>query len=644
MFDPRAAACTECPSNLLLVGDSPALYDALNRIGVYAGLAWSLALVGLLVLRLARSSPGAPPAALAGAASRRGLPRARRLGLRGQPRPRRARQRVPIARDLWLGQAAALVALAAGVVWGWIRARHTRAAVARLVVEVAASPGPGGLRDKLARHAARRRRSKVAYPLADGRLVDALGRPHRARRRGDSARPQTERRWRCCRTARTCSTIPALAEEVAAAARLALENERLQAEMRAQLEHLRSSRTRVVADRGRRASAPRARSPRWRAAAAGRALAPARSHPRPPRRRLPTLRSSAQIDEAQAELGAALAGLREIGHGLFPALLAEEGLAAALEALTEEAPVEIEIGALPERLDAAVDAAAYFVVSEALEAQPGHPAQARGTEPRTTSSSSRWKPTSRPSEIVALEDRVGAAGGTLEVDAERRRASEHPRGDPVRVVIADDEVLLREGLERLLLEAGFDVVGKVGTADELLRKVELARPDVAIVDIRMPPTHTDEGIVAAQEIRRSHPEVGVLVLSHHLESRYAMRLIEQHPGGAGYLLKQRVSNLGVLTDALGRLRDGECVVDPTIVARLVQRARPARQLAELTEREREVLALMAEGRSNKAICAQLFLSPKTIEAHVKHIFRSSASTSRADDHRRVLAVLAYLRS
>jgi DNA-binding NarL/FixJ family response regulator len=214
----------------------------------------------------------------------------------------------------------------------------------------------------------------------------------------------------------------------------------------------------------------------------------------------------------------------------------------------------------------------------------------------------------------------------------------------VRVVIADDEVLLREGLERLLLEAGFDVVGKVGTADELHRKVELARPDVVIVDIRMPPTHTDEGIVAAQEIRQSHPEVGVLVLSQHLESSYAMRLIEEHPGGTGYLLKQRVSNLGVLTDALMRLRDDECVIDPTIVARLVKRARPARELAELTEREREVLALMAEGRSNKAICARLFLSPKTVEAHVKHIFMKLGIEASPDDHRRVRAVLAYLRS
>jgi DNA-binding NarL/FixJ family response regulator len=213
----------------------------------------------------------------------------------------------------------------------------------------------------------------------------------------------------------------------------------------------------------------------------------------------------------------------------------------------------------------------------------------------------------------------------------------------VRVVIADDEVLLREGLERLLSEASFEVVGKVGTAEELRRKVDVARPDVAIVDIKMPPTHTDEGLVAAQEIRESHPHVAVLVLSHYLESRYAMRLIEEHPGGVGYLLKERVSDLAVLTDALSRLHDGECVVDPTIVSRLVTRARPGSVLDELTEREREVLGLMAEGRSNKGICERLYLSPKTVEAHVKHIFQKLRIDASADDHRRVLAVLAYLR-
>ena len=214
----------------------------------------------------------------------------------------------------------------------------------------------------------------------------------------------------------------------------------------------------------------------------------------------------------------------------------------------------------------------------------------------------------------------------------------------MRIVIADDEVLLRDGLDRLLTEAGFDVVGKAGTAQELRREVELAHPDVAIIDIKMPPTHTDEGLIAAQEIRASNPGVGVLVLSHYLQSRYAMRLIEQHTGGVGYLLKERVSGVGVLADALVRVHDGECVVDPTIVARLLGHARRASPLSQLTERECEVLAQMAEGRSNQGICARLMLSPKTVEGHVRNIFMKLGVGESADDHRRVLAILSYLRS
>ena len=213
----------------------------------------------------------------------------------------------------------------------------------------------------------------------------------------------------------------------------------------------------------------------------------------------------------------------------------------------------------------------------------------------------------------------------------------------MRLVVADDSMLLREGLVRLLADAGFDVVGKAENAVELLRRVELTRPDVAIVDIKMPPTHTDEGIAAAQEIRRAHPQVGVLVLSQYLESRYAMRLLEEHPERSGYLLKERVSDVAVLVDALERIHDGECVLDPTIVARLVGRPREDNPLDELTAREREVLGLIAEGHSNDAICRKLFLSPKTVETHVRHILMKLGIGETADYHRRVLAVLAYLR-
>jgi DNA-binding NarL/FixJ family response regulator len=213
----------------------------------------------------------------------------------------------------------------------------------------------------------------------------------------------------------------------------------------------------------------------------------------------------------------------------------------------------------------------------------------------------------------------------------------------VRIVIADDETLLREGIASLLTGAGMEVVGKAGTAEELLRRVELGRPDVAIVDIRMPPTHTDEGLVAAGQIRDAHAGVGVLVLSHYVESRYAMRLLEEHPERSGYLLKERVSDVAVLIDALERIHEGECVLDPTIVARLLGRAREPNALDELTEREREVLSLMAEGHSNDGICRQLYLSPKTVETHVRHILLKLGIGETPDYHRRVLAVLAYLR-
>jgi DNA-binding NarL/FixJ family response regulator len=216
---------------------------------------------------------------------------------------------------------------------------------------------------------------------------------------------------------------------------------------------------------------------------------------------------------------------------------------------------------------------------------------------------------------------------------------------PTRLVIADDAVLLRAGVARLLADHGLEVVGQAGDAHELLRLVDRHRPEVAIVDIRMPPTNTDEGLVAADRIRTDWPDVGVLLLSQHLDSRYAFRLLTLHPQRVGYLLKDRVSDIAVLIDAINRIAEGESVVDPTIVSRLMQRPRSGdrNSLGDLSERERDVLALMAEGLSNRAIAARLFLSTKTVESHTSRVFAKLGLPEDLDSHRRVLAVLAYLR-
>ena len=213
----------------------------------------------------------------------------------------------------------------------------------------------------------------------------------------------------------------------------------------------------------------------------------------------------------------------------------------------------------------------------------------------------------------------------------------------MRVVIADDSVLLREGVVRILAEAGFEVVGQAGTADELMLKVRSYSPDVAVVDIRMPPSHTDEGLRAAQEIREKHPGVGVLVLSQYIEPAYAMELLAESAEGVGYLLKDRVSDVSEFADAVRRVADGGSALDPAIVSQLVGRRRGDDPLGELTAREREVLGLMAEGRSNRGIAQRLVVTERAVEKHVTSIFSKLKLPAATADHRRVLAVLAYLR-
>jgi DNA-binding NarL/FixJ family response regulator len=214
----------------------------------------------------------------------------------------------------------------------------------------------------------------------------------------------------------------------------------------------------------------------------------------------------------------------------------------------------------------------------------------------------------------------------------------------MRAVVADDVMLTREGIVHVLEEEGVDVVAQAGDADDLLGQVRLLQPDVAIIDIKMPPTHTDEGLVAAQRIRADHPDVGVLVLSQYLEPNYAMRLLEEHPEKVGYLLKERLFHGAVLVDAVMRIHDGETVVDPTIVSSLFDRRRRHDPLATLSGREREVLSLVAEGLSNRATAAKLFVTERTVEAHVTQIFRKLDLHENPDSHRRVLAVLALLRA
>ena len=214
----------------------------------------------------------------------------------------------------------------------------------------------------------------------------------------------------------------------------------------------------------------------------------------------------------------------------------------------------------------------------------------------------------------------------------------------MRVVVADDSVLLREGVVRLLEEHGFEVVGQAGDADDLIRKVKAHKPDVAVVDIRMPPTNTDDGLRAALEIRAELPDTGVLVLSQYVEEGYALDLVGDSAGGVGYLLKDRVADVERFVDSVRRVADGGSALDPEVVSQLVGRARRDDPLEELTPREREVLELMAEGRSNNALADHMTVTERAVEKHVTSIFGKLGLAPAPEDHRRVLAVLTFLRA
>ena len=226
----------------------------------------------------------------------------------------------------------------------------------------------------------------------------------------------------------------------------------------------------------------------------------------------------------------------------------------------------------------------------------------------------------------------------------RQEAALESEKTALRVLVAEDSVLLREGLVRLLEEGGCEVVAQAGDAPDLLRKARAHKPDIALIDVRMPPDNTDDGLRAALTIRAEQPQTGVLVLSQYIEEQYAIELIGEAPDGVGYLLKERISDIGTLLDAVYRIAGRGSVIDPLVVSQLLKRHRKEDPLEELTEREREVLGLMAEGRSNHAIGTRLVITERAVEKHVTSIFSKLGLPPAEDDHRRVLAVLTFLRA
>src|SRR3954465_3520011 len=464
---------------------------------------------------------------------------------------------------------------------------------------------------------------------------------------------------------------PSLVRTAAAAAALQLENEPLHPGLRAPVEELQSSRARLVEvtmGERRRLERDLHDGAQQRLVALSIQLAMAR------RKLADDPETSGRLlDAARTELEQALGELRELARGIHPAILTDRGLGAALEALAERAPVAVDLHQMPEdRLPAAVEAAAYFVVAESLTnvaryASAEHASVRVGRENGYAVVEVRddgvggADPTAG-SGLRGMADRLAppprgprlAGGGRPPCPPRRptrgplatRRRHRDPRQHPLRrmrVVLADDSMLLREGVARLLEDAGLEVVAQAGDAEDLLRKVGAHKPDVAIVDVRMPPTHTDEGLRAAAEIQERHPGVGVLVLSQYIEEGYAMELLSSNAEGVGYLLKDRVADLERFVDAVRRVGEGGSALDPEVVSRLLGRRRREDPLSELSPREKEVLGLMAEGRSNNAIASQLVVTERAVEKHVTSIFNKLNLPPVKEDHRRVLAVETYLR-
>jgi DNA-binding NarL/FixJ family response regulator len=585
-WDPAFSGCdAACPANLLLVRGSRPAWDAVNETGAAASALLTVVVVVLIVGHW-RSARGWSRQAMAP------LVRiALVIGAESLVTDVTGLFRLPPLANLVFNGWAPLVNLLGPVLFviSTVRARTAHGALGTAIVDLEPGAPPGRLRDTLAR-ALGDSTLQLAFRDGDG-FTDTAGLAV------DPARPDPGRAVVPLTGAQEAVLVydggldlePHLVRLTAAAASMALEHSRLQAEVQAQLELVRASRARIVeagdAER-RRLERDLHDGAQQRLVTLTLALGMARSHVAGVDPELEAL-----IDAAGKEAKEAPTELRELARGIHPAVLTETGLAGAVQALVERSPAVVTITGVPRERRAA----------------GGQPARRRDQ-----------------------------AGGGHPV-------SVTPADGRLRVVIAEDAVLLREGLRRVLTDAGLDVAGVAGDAAQLLRLVAALRPGVVLADIRMPPSQTTEGLEAALEIRRRWPGTAVIVLSQHVETEHLFELLAGDARGIGYVLKERVADIAQFTGAIRRVAAGESVIDPQVVARLVARPRQDSPLQTLTERELAVLALMAEGRSNQAIAGQLFMSPKTVETHVGNMFGKLGLLPAAEDHRRVLAVLTYLR-
>ena len=547
----------------------------------------------------------------------------------------------------WLTSGLLVGALTA--LFGLLVGRRVRGSVGDLVVELDRA-GPGGVRRALARAVGDPTLELALWLPELGTWADESGRPVVLPEGRDRAVTLIGDKLAAIVHDPVLLDQTAMLEAVGTAARVALENERLQAELRAQLVALRESRARIVRagdEERRRLERDLHDGAQQRLLGVGMGLQMLKA------RVGGDADASALLDDTEAEVQMALQELRELARGIHPAVLTDQGLAAAVRTLAERAPLPVEVSDGGEPLPPHVETAAYFVVAEAHRehrqvrtglAGLGDDRLSRRTGRRRGARRRHWRGEGGWRRLGAARP-CGPRRGARRAAHRREPAREwhaSASGDPVRVVIADDAALIRTGLARLLADAGVEVCGEASDAGGLMALVEEHRPDVAVVDIRMPPGHSDEGLVAAATIRERFPGVGVLVLSQYVESAYALRLIDGVEGSCGYLLKDRLMETDELVSALERVAAGEVVVDRHLVEQMLSRRRVANPIDELTSREREVLALMAEGLTDKGIASRLWLTPKTVETHIRHILRKLDLPAGASNNRRVHAVLVHL--